>query len=70
VASPTTPALVAVPEVAAMTKRKPPVNGPAPTAPSTTPTTTKPATSVPCKLVRTLDKNGETHFSCPCASCQ
>lgn len=70
VAWPTTPAPVAVPEVATMTKRKPPINVAAPTAPSATQAISKPATSVPCKLVRTLDKNGETHFSCPCASCQ
>ena len=24
----------------------------------------------PCRFITTLDKNGETHFSCPCASCQ
>jgi len=23
-----------------------------------------------CKLVKTLDSNGEAHFSCPCASCE
>jgi serine/threonine-protein kinase len=24
----------------------------------------------PCKLVKTLDKNGEAHFACPCTICQ
>jgi len=30
----------------------------------------KQAPAVPCKLVTTLDKAGETHFSCPCAKCE
>jgi serine/threonine-protein kinase len=30
----------------------------------------KQAPAAPCKLVTTLDKSGETHFSCPCAKCE
>ncbi len=26
--------------------------------------------SAPCKLVESVDKSGETHFSCPCAACE
>ncbi len=26
--------------------------------------------SAPCKLVESIDKSGETHFSCPCAACE
>jgi serine/threonine-protein kinase len=55
----------------------PPVAAPvaAPVAPPETAatTTTKkkpPVASAPCKLVKTLDKSGEWHFSCPCATCQ
>jgi eukaryotic-like serine/threonine-protein kinase len=29
-----------------------------------------PPPSSPCKLVTTVDRNGETHFSCPCGNCQ
>jgi hypothetical protein len=35
-----------------------------------TASSTKPAPAVPCKLIETLDKSGETHFSCPCSRCQ
>jgi hypothetical protein len=28
------------------------------------------ASSRPCQLVKTMDKAGETHFSCPCATCE
>jgi len=41
--------------------KKPPV-APAPTVP-------KGPAATPCKLTKTLDRNGEPHFSCPCASC-
>jgi serine/threonine-protein kinase len=29
-----------------------------------------PAASAPCKLVKTVDKTGEVHFSCPCTTCR
>jgi serine/threonine protein kinase len=51
-------------------KKKGSVSAPAPAAPPPTPTSPKPAASAPCKLVKTLDANGEAHFSCPCATCQ
>ncbi len=57
---------VASAEAAVTTKK------PAPLAPprrSAVPAEAKPAATV-CKLVTTLDKNGEPHFSCPCATCQ
>ncbi len=47
-------------------KRPRPAAGASPLR-SPTPT---PSTHSPCKLVTTLDANGEPHFSCPCASCQ
>jgi serine/threonine-protein kinase len=34
------------------------------------PATPKHPTSGPCKLIETVDKNGEPHFSCPCATCR
>ena len=55
------------PEPPATNKKKGPVNLPTPAAPSAPPAPGKPA---PCKLVKTLDANGEAHFSCPCATCQ
>jgi serine/threonine protein kinase len=33
-------------------------------------TSATPIKHAPCKFVTTIDKNGETHFACPCASCQ
>jgi hypothetical protein len=57
---PTTPG-----HLGAMTTKRLPFNGPAPAAP---PPTSKAAAA--CKLVKTLDKEGEAHFSCPCAVCQ
>jgi serine/threonine protein kinase len=30
----------------------------------------KPGASAPCKLVKTVDKAGESHFACRCAICQ
>lgn len=30
----------------------------------------EPAASAPCKLVKTVDRAGESHFACPCATCQ
>jgi eukaryotic-like serine/threonine-protein kinase len=39
------------------------------TASATTVHASRPAAR-PCKLVKTLDKAGESHFSCPCGSCQ
>jgi eukaryotic-like serine/threonine-protein kinase len=44
--------------------------GPAVAASPVTSPASKPGTPAACKLVKTLDKNGEAHFSCPCASCQ
>jgi serine/threonine-protein kinase len=43
-------------------------NAPSPTAPGRH-TAPRPTPSTPCKLVKVLDKNGEPHFSCPCARC-
>lgn len=40
------------------------------TAPSAIPAVPPAAASAPCKLVRTVDKAGERHFACPCATCQ
>jgi len=37
---------------------------------TTTPSASKVAPSTPCKLVTTIDANGEPHFSCPCGTCQ
>ena len=34
------------------------------------PTTQKHSASGPCKLIETVDKNGEPHFTCPCATCR
>jgi serine/threonine-protein kinase len=41
-----------------------------PTVPSATPAVPPVAASAPCRLVRTVDKAGEWHFACPCATCQ
>lgn len=49
---------------AAMTTKRLPFNQ----APAASPATSK--TAAACKLVKTLDKQGEAHFSCPCAVCQ
>jgi serine/threonine-protein kinase len=72
-----TPAIVpaaalplAEPEAGATLARVRPVNGPAPTAPPAISASAKSVAAAPCKLVKTLDKNGEAHFSCPCGSCQ
>jgi eukaryotic-like serine/threonine-protein kinase len=51
-----TPPPVALPNAASAMKKKVPVSAPAP--------------SSPCKVVKTLDRNGEPHFSCPCSTCQ
>jgi len=51
----------------ATTTKRWPFNGPAPAAP---PATSKAAAAGACKLIKTLDKEGEAHFSCPCAVCQ
>jgi serine/threonine-protein kinase len=40
------------------------------TAPSATPAVPAAVASAPCKLLRTVDKAGERHFACPCATCQ
>jgi serine/threonine-protein kinase len=45
----------------------PPARGTSRAAPAPTP---KAASIAPCKLVTTVDKNGEPHFSCPCATCR
>jgi serine/threonine-protein kinase len=34
------------------------------------PTPPPAAKSTPCKLIQTVDKEGETHFSCPCPVCE
>ncbi len=54
--------------------KKPFGSGGAPARPLAAPPTSKPVpaappVSPPCKLVKTLDQNGEAHFSCPCAVC-
>ena len=61
------PAPFPLPHLPAMTKKKEPVNLPAPAAASAP---LAPSKAAPCKLVKTLDANGEAHFSCPCAICQ
>ena len=69
----TAPPPVAAPEIAATTRKKPPLGTPTPlarTPPAATTATLNPAVAGPCKLVKTLDKTGEWHFSCPCATCQ
>ncbi len=40
------------------------------TSHTASPATAKPSTGGPCKLVKTIDKNGEPHFTCPCATCR
>jgi len=60
----TAPTLVAATHAAAAH------GGPKPAAPSATPAAPKPAASAPCRLVKTVDKEGESHFSCPCATCR
>jgi hypothetical protein len=72
-----TPAIVpavapplAQPEAGATLGRRRPVNRPAPPAPPAMSASAKSVAAAPCKLVKTLDKNGEAHFSCPCGSCQ
>ena len=45
-----------------------PPSPPIATAPPATLTTNTPAT--PCKLGESVDGNGESHFSCPCARCE
>jgi eukaryotic-like serine/threonine-protein kinase len=47
-----------------------PIDTRADAAVETKPRATSAAKRTPCRFVTTLDKNGETHFSCPCASCQ
>ncbi len=66
--SPLTPAPAAPPESAAAKKKLP--AGPVPRTPFVPPSALKAAAPAPCKLVKTVDKNGEPHFSCPCALCR
>jgi eukaryotic-like serine/threonine-protein kinase len=67
---PPTPAPITSPEPTATVKKIGPVAPSPPAASSGTAAASKPIASPPCKLVKTLDANGETHFSCPCAICQ
>ncbi len=60
-------ATVATPQVAVTTtKMQPPPSVPARAALSFPKAA---SASAPCKLFKTLDKNGDAHFSCPCARC-
>jgi serine/threonine protein kinase len=59
-----------VPPLLATTHAASAHGAPRPAAPSATPAAPKPAASAPCKLVKTVDKEGESHFSCPCLTCQ
>jgi serine/threonine-protein kinase len=61
-----TPATLVPPRPAAAVVSSPTAPPPA-AASSSVP---KQASADPCKLVVTLDKAGESHFSCPCARCE
>jgi eukaryotic-like serine/threonine-protein kinase len=58
---------VASPQGGATSSKKTSSDSTSPSAAAASPASLAPA---PCKLVRTLDSNGEVHFSCPCATCQ
>ena len=64
--APATAAAAAAPDPAAAARKKPAAHGATTPVP---PAASKPAISSPCKLVKTLDANGEPHFTCPCATC-
>jgi serine/threonine-protein kinase len=38
--------------------------------PASSPAAPQSSAGIPCKLVKSLDRNGEAHFSCPCTHCQ
>ncbi len=68
--APTALAPTATTQPAATPRKKEPV-APPPAVPSATRAPPRPsAPAAPCKLIKSLDANGEVHFSCPCASCQ
>jgi serine/threonine-protein kinase len=57
--------------IVAVQTRKSPVSSASPLAPSAAiQPPPAPLLSAPCKLIKTLDKAGEAHFTCPCSSCQ
>jgi len=69
--SPAVPLAAALPSPAVAGPPKKPIGAtPAVATPPVPSVPASAATSTPCKLVKTIDKRGEPHFSCPCATCE
>jgi len=65
-----TPAVAAPSAAVASARVTPRRPAPTPVASGAVPSVTPAGPTVPCTLVETLDKSGESHFSCPCARCR